>query len=223
MILKTVTMLACLAHLLAPADSAVLWLIVSLAGFLILLPLSRIPLRAVLRRNLLISIFAVTISLFQLLTSMAAGETPDYRFVTVTAVRIILSYNFVALSLSWIGTAGFLHLLALIRSERIRLFLLLFARTVQSLMKLSRMIVFQIQSRIGAGARKRLLIPRWYLQNLIAGELYSLHRFQTGLASRLQEEIPEPLHQPAGRADYAAATLLTAIMAAGITIRFMGG
>ena len=223
MILKIITLLACIVHLLLPAARTGLWLILSLIPLAALLAVSGLTAGRILRRNLLVLVFVLTIAFFQLLTAVVSGSSPDYEFILITAVRILFVYNIIMASVSWMGSAGFLWLLDRAGSERVRIFLLLFERTVRMFLKLNRQIIYQLQSRIDTGSSRKYLIPRYYIQNLIAGELYSLHHYQSGVISRVHGNIRVLKRSVMSRRDVAVAAFVLFLMILGIAARFLGG
>ncbi|MBD3425129.1 MAG: hypothetical protein GF417_11900 [Candidatus Latescibacteria bacterium] len=222
MILKIITLTVCILHLLLPVGPAALWLALGLVALWALIAVSRIPLQLALRRNLLVAVFALTIVFFQLLTPVISGSYPDYRFVVITAARILLVFNIIMASLAWMGRDGFLWLLSRTAPGRLRLFLLLFARTAGIFQKLNRQIVYQLQSRFDTSGRKKYLIPRYYVQNLIAGELYSLHHYQSGVISRVHGELRLLSRHRLSARDILTAAAVMALMIAGIALRFPG-
>lgn len=222
MILKIITLTACVFHLLLPVSSPAAWFVLGLIALWALIAVSGLSLRLVLRRNLLVLVFVLTIAFFQLLTAVISGVSPDYEFVLITAARILLVYNVIMATVAWMGPAGFLRILEKAGSARIRIFLLLFARTVRMFLKLNRQIIYQLQSRFDTGGRNKYLIPRYYVQNLIAGELYSLQHYQAGVISRVHGDIKPLRRSTLNRRDILTAAAVTALMIAGIAFRFPG-
>ncbi len=222
MILKIITLTACVFHLLLPVSSPAAWFVLGLIALWALIAVSGLSLRLVLRRNLLVLVFVLTIAFFQLLTAVISGVSPDYEFVLITAARILLVYNVIMATVAWMGPAGFLRILEKAGSARIRIFLLLFARTVRMFLKLNRQIIYQLQSRFDTGGRNKYLIPRYYVQNLIAGEIYSLQHYQAGVISRVHGDIKPLRRSTLNRRDILTAAAVTALMIAGIAFRFPG-
>ncbi|MGM0484911.1 MAG: hypothetical protein ACQERI_10215 [Candidatus Krumholzibacteriota bacterium] len=222
MILKIITLTACVFHLLLPVSSPAAWFVLGLIALWALIAVSGLSLRLVLRRNLLVLVFVLTIAFFQLLTAVISGVSPDYEFVLITAARILLVYNVIMATVAWMGPAGFLRILEKAGSARIRIFLLLFARTIRMFLKLNRQIIYQLQSRFDTGGRNKYLIPRYYVQNLIAGELYSLQHYQAGVISRVHGDIKPLRRSTLNRRDILTAAAVTVLMIAGIAFRFPG-
>jgi len=223
MILKIITLLAFIVHLLLPAAGTGLWLVLSLLSLTAILAVSGLAPGQILRRNLLVLVFVLTIAFFQLLTAVISGTSPHYEFILITAARILLVYNIIMGSVAWMGQAGFLWLLQRAGSERIRIFLLLFERTVRMFLKLNRQIIYQLQSRIDIGSRKKYLIPRYYIQNLLAGELYSLHHYQAGVISRVTGKIRPLGRSTITRRGAAVAVSVLVFLALGLAARFLEG
>jgi len=223
MILKIITLATCILHLLLPVGSPAAWLVLGLAALSGLIALSGLTPASALKRNLLVAVMVLTIAFFQLLTAVISGVSPDYQFFLITAARIFMVYNIIMASLAWMGPDGFLWLLERSGSGRIRIFLLLFARTVRMLMKLNRQIIYQLQSRFDISGRKKYLIPRYYVQNLIAGELYSLQHYQSGVVSRVHGDFRLYRRSALSGREILTAAAVTALMTAGIALRFSGG
>ncbi len=189
MILKITTLFVCLLHVLLPVNSPVAWAILNGIAILVLFYISGLAPEELLKRNILVVSFAVMIMLFQVITAVISGMQLNYTFMGITLARILFIYNMIMASVTWMGRGGLLWLVKHVPSERVRLFLLLFTRTVQMFMKLNRHIVFQLQSRIDTGSRKKYLVPRYYVQNLFTGEMYSLQHYQAGMMTRVHGPV----------------------------------
>ncbi len=218
MILKLITLLLCLLHAVLPVDTIHVWIILNIAALSMLYILSEIRLGQLIKRNILIVSFAMMLAFFQVLSSVIDGSPVDLVFMGVTFARIFFVYNMIMTSMAWMGTSGFLWLVYAIRSERIRLFLLLFSRTVHMFMKRNRHIIFQLQSRIDTGSRKKYLVPRYYVQNLVAGELYSLQHYQSGLITRVHGNISVLRPDTISGRHIPAALCIMLLMVSGIII-----
>lgn len=218
MILKFITLFACLLHVLLPVNSLPVWTTLNIIVLLILFNLSGLAPGQLVKKNAFVVSFAMMILLFQVITAVINGMQPDYTFIGITLARIVFIYNMIMSSVTWMGRSGLLWLVKYVPSERIRLFLLLFARTVQMFMKLNRHIVFQLQSRIDTGSRKRFLVPRYYLQNLFAGEMYSLQHYQAGMMTRVHGPVRVLHVDTASREDVIWSLSIILLMIAGIVM-----
>lgn len=221
MILKLITLLLCILHVVLPVGNIPLWLLLNIAAISILYILSELTFSQLIKRNILIVSFAVMLAFFQVVSSVIADKPVDHEFMGVTFARIFFVYNMIMTSMAWMGTSGFLWLVDTVKSERIRLFLLLFSRTVHMFLKRNRHIIFQLQSRIDTGSRKKYLVPRYYVQNLVAGELYSLQHYQAGLITRVHGNISVLRPDTITGRHIPAALCIMMLMVSGIIIVFI--
>jgi hypothetical protein len=221
MILKVITLLLCLLHVVLPVGMIPLWFILNIAALSMVYILSELSFSQLIKRNILIVSFALMLAFFQVLSFVIDSKPVDYVFMGITFARIFFVYNMIMTSMAWMGKSGFLWLVHAVRSERIRLFLLLFTRTVHMFMKRNRHIIFQLQSRIDTGSRKKYLVPRYYVQNLVAGELYSLQHYQAGLITRVHGNISVLRPDTISGRHIPAALGIMLLMLSGITIVFI--
>ncbi len=216
MILKIITLFTCLLHVLQPVNSLPVWMTLNIIALVILFNLAGLAPLQLLKRNIMVVSFGVMIIFFQVITAVISGMQLDYVFMFITLARILLIYNIIMASVTWMGRGGLLWLVKHVPSERIRLFLLLFARTVQMFMKLNRHIVFQLQSRIDTGSRKKFLVPRYYVQNLFAGEMYSLQHYQAGMMTRVHGPVRVLQMDTVSRGDMFGSFCIILLMMAGM-------
>ncbi|HMB19692.1 MAG TPA: hypothetical protein VKQ10_01375, partial [Spirochaetota bacterium] len=214
-------LMLCLLHVVLPVGIIPLWMILNIAAISILYILSELTFSQLIKRNILIVSFALMLAFFQVVSSVIAGTPVDHEFMGVTFARIFFVYNMIMTSMAWMGKSGFLWLVHTVKSERIRLFLLLFSRTVHMFIKRNRHIIFQLQSRIDTGSRKKYLVPRYYVQNLVAGELYSLQHYQAGLITRVHGNISVLPPDTISRRHIPAALCIMLLMVSGIIIVFI--
>ncbi len=148
----------------------------------------RVRSRTLLRKNYFIFAFAVIFSGFSVFSGILRGGI-EWTVITATFYKIILVYNIVYLFGIWMGKNGFLRILSVLPGRRIRLFLILFHRTVYSFMNKSKLVLFQVRSRLELTTRDRLIIARYYIQNLLLKELYSFHYYQAALHTRVHHDV----------------------------------
>ncbi len=192
----TAGLLLCAA--LAPVNGMNLLVIMALCAAMA--RRARVPVSRLAFRNAVVLGFAVFFMLAAAASALLRGEgalAPAARL----AARTLLVFNAAYLGGEWIGRHGLLRVIDGIPSERVRLFLVLLARAVASFARNSGMIVMQLKSRIGLTARTRLLVARYYAQNLVYYELYALRHSQAALFSRLPERLcvyhrPVPMGVP---------------------------
>ncbi|MFW5771223.1 MAG: hypothetical protein ACOCX9_07280 [Spirochaetota bacterium] len=221
MILKSITLMLCLLHVVLPVEVIPVWVILNIAALSMLFVVSELSIEQLIKRNILLVSFALMLAFFQVLSSAVDGNPVDYVFMGVTSARIFFVYNMIMTSMAWMGKSGFLWLVHTVKSERIRVFLLLFSRTVHMFIKRNRHIIFQLQSRIDTKSRKKFLVPRYYVQNLIAGEIYSLQHYQAGLITRVHGKISVLCPVTISKRHIPAAMVIMLLMLSGITIVYL--
>lgn len=137
------------------------------------------------RRNMPIVMFSVLFSLLAVISGIIKGDVPSID-IARNAFAIILCYNFVFLGAAWIGHEGLHRLMAAVPSLRLRLYLVVFAGLFQSLSRSHRALLAHLRSRLNIH-RERWRIARYYGQNLMEKELYSLRHYQAAIVSRLTD------------------------------------
>jgi hypothetical protein len=139
------------------------------------------------------NIFILSFTLFYLAFTLASGMLRDELpppDVLLVAARIILVYNAVLLSGRWLGANGTQALIRAIPSARIRLFLLMFLRTFGHFRRSHRSVADHVRSRITPSLGAKVIVARYYLQNLIEKELYAYRYHQAAALTRITS-VPE--------------------------------
>jgi len=143
------------------------------------------------QRYMLIFLIPLTITIagIQLLTSLMVG-TLDMQTILITAFKIISVGCIVIGSRFFIGISG---LKVVINSvpQTVRLFILIFMRTLYKLLQLNKMIVFQLQSRIDFKSKDKYLIPKYYSVAMIYNQFYAFDRYRNGILSRAFDTLPK--------------------------------
>jgi hypothetical protein len=131
----------------------------------------------------------ITIAGIQLLTSLMVG-TLDMQTILITAFKIISVGCIVIGSRFFIGISG---LKVVINSvpQTVRLFILIFMRTLYKLLQLNKMIVFQLQSRIDFKSKDKYLIPKYYSVAMLYNQFYAFDRYRNGILSRAFDTLPK--------------------------------
>lgn len=145
-------------------------------------------------RSLLIAFgMAAFFALAALVSSALRGvvDTPGALRLFLSIAGVLLA---VRLGIVWAGRPGGLSLLRAIPSQRIRIYLLVLSTTLARLMSGNALAVHALTARLGGVHRNGLTIARWYVQNLIARELYALHWYQAVMATRIPpgRRLPVP-------------------------------
>ncbi len=165
-----------------PAIPAVLVL------YALIIRASRVRPAELLARNILVAFFAVFFMVVAAVSALLRGGAPTMH-VPELGARIILIFNAIYLGGRWIGNFGVLRLLDSLPSERLRLFMLLLIKQAHALLAANRTIIDQLRSRLDMTRKERLLVARFYIQNMVYGELRSYQSLQAALYTRLPERL----------------------------------
>ncbi|MGQ9844513.1 MAG: hypothetical protein ACUVRK_13265, partial [Spirochaetota bacterium] len=142
------------------------------------------------RYLLLISIpLTITIASIQLLTSLIVG-TIDIQTIFITSFKIIVVGFILIGSRFFIGIPGLKVVINNV-PQTIRLFLLIFMRTLYKLLQLNKMIVFQLQSRINFKSKDKYYIPKYYSVAMLYNQFYAFDRYRNGILSRDFDILPK--------------------------------
>ncbi len=157
-----------------------------LAPLLLILMALQCRVRAgeLIRKNIIFISFIISLVLLQVLSGIIHDGIRWDRIVLIS-FKSIMIFNIAYLSGAWIGRRGMMDMVSAVPSQRVKLFLILFYRTVKTFLRTSRMVIFQVRSRMNLTARTRLVLARYYVRNLLVKELYSYHFHQAALYTRL--------------------------------------
>lgn len=186
-LIKVISLFPLIVFTLYPSDPGLVTFI--LAGCILLaiaFPLRIIPTDFV-KRNLFILSFVFIFSSFAALSGYLIGDI-DYREIALTSVKIILIYNTIYIGGYWLGKNGFLSIVDTVPCFRVKLYLLLMYNILSSFIKRNQLIMHQLKSRLDL-SHQRGLIARYYVQNLIVKELYSIHLNQAAIVTRLHSDF----------------------------------
>ncbi len=161
-----------------------------LAPLLLVLMALQCRIRAgeLIRKNIIFMCFIIPLVLLQVLSG-AVHDGVRWERIVLISYKSIMIFNIVYLSGAWIGRRGMMDIVSMVPGQRVKLFLILFYRTAKTFLRTSRMVIFQVRSRMDITARTRLLLARYYVQNLLVKELYSYHFHQAALYTRLPGRI----------------------------------
>lgn len=164
------------------------------------------------RHSLLIIIpLIATIAIMQLVTGIIISQC-NIAMMLRTAFRIACITVIVIGSRFFIGTSGFKALINIL-PQTLKLFLLMFARILYTLLRLNRMIVYQIQSRINLKSNAKYYIPKYYSIAFVSNQFYSLANYRNGILSRTIESIPDIIiHSSQSRWEYISITLIMVLL-----------
>lgn len=153
----------------------------------------------------------ITIAIMQLVTGIIASQ---YNIVMIlqTAFRIACITVIVIGSRFFIGTNGFKAFINIL-PQTVKLFLLIFARILYTLLRLNRMIVYQIQSRINLKSNDKYYIPKYYSIAFVSNQFYSLANYKNGILSRTIEKIPDVIvHSYHSTSEYISIMLIIVLL-----------
>lgn len=185
--IKLISLFLLILFTLYPSGSGLEIFIITagiLAGIAIRL---RIILTEVVKRNFFILTFVIIFSSFAAISGYLTGDI-DYREIALTSVKIILIYNIIYIGGYWLGKNGFLCIVDTVPCFRVKLYLLLLYNILGSFIKRNQLIMYQLKSRLDL-SHQRGLIARYYVQNLIVKELYSIHLNQAAIITRLHSDF----------------------------------
>ena len=141
------------------------------------------------KKNLLIFMFTAFFCGLALVSGMFRGEI-EYSVIALDAMRILLMFNLLYAGVRWIGREGGYRIIAAMPSLRVRMFFVLFGRNFVSIARAHRSILDHLRSRLDFRWKNRILIARYYLQNIIEKEMYAYRYHQAVLVARLSQEPP---------------------------------
>jgi hypothetical protein len=130
----------------------------------------------------------ITITLMQFLTGLIKAQL-DIVIIGVTAFKIVCITIIIIGSRFFIGSDGFKAFINIL-PYGLKLFFLIFTRILYTLLKLNRMIVFQIQSRIDLKTKEKYYIPKYYSIAFLLNQFYALSYYRDGILSRTISTIP---------------------------------
>lgn|GEM_PF-2173181 len=139
------------------------------------------------KRNVFIIVFTIIFSSFALISGCLSDKI-EYAQIAGNAVKILLVFNIVYVGSLWAGKNGFLCLLNAMPFMRVKVFFLILHNMVLSFIKRSGLIRYQLTSRLDL-SRQKGLVARYYVQNLLMKELYSIHLNQASIITRLHSDF----------------------------------
>jgi len=131
----------------------------------------------------------ITIAVMQVLTGLIKAQL-DIAIIAVTAFKVASITILIIGSRFFIGING-LKTFINILPYQLKLFFLIFIRILYTLLKLNRMIVFQIQSRIDLKTNEKYYIPKYYSVAFLSNQFYALAYYRNGILSRTIDTIPD--------------------------------
>jgi hypothetical protein len=139
------------------------------------------------QRNVFILIFITIFSSFALISGYLNNHI-DYGIITLTSVKIILIYNIVYIGGYWLGKNGFSYIVDSMPFSRLKLYLLFLYKILTNFIRRNQLIVYQLKSRLDL-SNKKGHIARYYIQNLIMKEMYSIHLNQAAIITRINSDF----------------------------------
>ncbi|HOR95108.1 MAG TPA: hypothetical protein PLH80_07880 [Spirochaetota bacterium] len=130
----------------------------------------------------------MTIVIMQLITGIIR-DSIHYYIIALTAYKIVCISIIIIGARFFIGHNGLKAFINLFPST-LRLFFLIFTRTLYTLMQHNRMIVFQLQSRINVKSKEKYYIPKYYSVAFLYNQFYAMSHFRNGILSRAITSLP---------------------------------
>ncbi len=134
---------------------------------------------------------AVSIAALQTVSAIIAQSGFGFGAIGVTAFKIFCTGSILISVRFFIGIEA-LKWLSHALPRTAGLFLLVFSRTLYTMFRLNRLIVFQLSSRINLSTKEKYYIPKYYSVAMLYNQFYSMHRYRNGLLSRSIRSILEP-------------------------------
>ncbi len=147
----------------------------------------RLSLSGIAQRNVFILIFIIIFSSFALISGYLNSYI-DYGIIALTSVKILLIYNIVYIGGYWLGKNGFLYIVNSMPFFRLKLYLLFLYNILTSFIRRNQLIVYQLKSRLDL-SKKKSYIARYYIQNLIMKEMYTIHLNQAAIITRINSDF----------------------------------
>ncbi len=125
----------------------------------------------------------------QFISALVSGT--NYLPRAITGFKILCTGSIVISARFFIGREA-LKLFAHSLPKTAALFLLVFARTIYSLSRLNRMIVFQLSSRLNLKSKEKYYIPKYYSLAMLYNQFHAMYCYRNGLFSRSIEDFCTP-------------------------------
>lgn len=196
-----------------PTHATTLWAASSI--MLCLLFVSRIP-RTQWKMLYLLVPPIITVALLQTITALINGS--NFNHVFITAFKILCTGCIIICARFYIGKEA-LKCLAHALPKTAGMFLLIFARTIYTLLRLNKMIVYQLSSRLTLKSKEKYYIPKYYSIAMLYNQFRAMHAYRNGLLSRSIDSFPEPeIFTEDSSAEHAIVTAIIIIVALNIII-----
>lgn len=176
--------LAGIITLITPASPVNPGMAIILFALIIMWLSSGMKLRKLFYSNILILLFTGSFCTFILITSFIESATPDPLQILSIALKTILIFNLLRISIAWLGTPGLLWLTNIIPYRDVQVYILLFFRGVRHFLRTNSLVIHQIRSRINISTKQKYLIPRYYAYNIMMKEINMLTYYEAALAAR---------------------------------------
>jgi len=220
-LVKLIAAFFLILSIVSPVNFLLPWGLVFIVNFIFLFVLCGMDVTALLKRNVIVLFFSLFWTLFIAVSIYFNNQQDNYWINFLVIIRLFMVYNAIVLSTEWLGKNGFLYIITSLRSERIKLYLLLLNRSIGSFRKIQSQIMYQIQSRLDLKSREKYLIPRYYTVNIISKELYSFQHYQAALLSRLPDQLI--INHTAGisKNDFIGALGIFLVSVSGLIVQFL--
>ncbi len=140
------------------------------------------------KRILILVPFIITIAGMQFLSS---SQPREYQQIAITAFKIFCTGSIVISARFFIGTEA-VKWLAHALPHSASIFLLIFLRTFHYMLRLNRMIIFQLSSRLNLASKEKYYIPKYYSIAMLYNQFRAMHTYRNGFLSRSVDKILEP-------------------------------
>lgn len=165
--------------------------LVLLAAFelIVLVKVSSVKYQYFIKKNILIISFSFFFGLFAVISGFVTNEM-NIKKITETTIKIVFIFNCIYTGTHWIGRKGILKAIDSLPSNRLFIFIILFIKNFDFLIRTHLKIIYSLKSRLSFTNPEKLIVARYYFSNLIHKELYAFNKHQAAFYTRLSGDRP---------------------------------
>ncbi len=179
---------------------------------------TRSSIKTVIRSNYVIMFFACVFTFFTLFSGYLKGK-PDIETAFYTFLKIILVFNVINAGYRWVGKRGILVLLDILPVWRMKVYLLLLIKTLAVIFKTIPESITQVSLRLHPSSYRKIIIARYYVQNIIYKELYTVQHIQTAAHLRItNKKIDVTYDETMEPADFVLVVICAGLLSAGLLL-----
>ena len=159
-------------------------LLIIMIELIALINASSIKALQLLKNNFFIISFSLFFGLFAFISGTMANDLNTKNIILII-IKIVFTFNCIYSGIQWIGRRGLISIINGLPSKRIYLFIIFFIKTADSLIRTHNRILNQLKARLILNYSGKILIARYYIQNMIFKELYAINHHQAAYYTRI--------------------------------------